>query len=371
MSECMYILEEHKDEMFEFFAILSALQESDRYKDICPKEGFVPNSKVSDAYYRLALANKRWNTGLGMFFVKKPERDMNLFDWIFRADIDMYNSGEDLIKTIEAIPPRDMIFKALKFNDVYNNFSDKFYEEIIDNRGVFMSYMNGLNASTEIRWDIMSFIQNPEEIAANLKEYIQKMYNEFSLEYANLKEETAALRETVRFAVADESIDAAIVEFEASKHNTAASKLQLLSQNAVPPTNEARVAALLFAPNKLGRVDTMRNTYYTVGVGYMEYFERNVSTEGNNAKLKDIFKAFTDPTRSQIIELLHEKECYNGELSKLLGVPMSSLTHHMEILNTSGFVSKRIEGKRTYYKINKKQFIYAANLLRKYVENED
>lgn len=64
-------------------------------------------------------------------------------------------------------------------------FQDKFYEDITTSRELFMSYMNGLNASTEIRWEIMSFIQNPEDAVTKLKEYIEKMFHEFSLEYAN------------------------------------------------------------------------------------------------------------------------------------------------------------------------------------------
>lgn len=371
MSDCVYILEESKDIIFEFFNILSALQEADRYKDICPKDGFVPSAKISDAYYRLQLANKRWNTGLNMFFVNNPERGMNLFDWIFKPDIDTYNSGEDIVNAIDKVSPRNIIYQALKFNDLYNNFNDKFYDEIIDKRGVFMSYMNGLNADTEIRWEIMSFIQNPEEVVEGLKEYVLKMYNEFALEYAQLKEELGALKYTLELAITDESIDKAVMEFENARNIEGESRIQILSQSVLPPTSEARVVGLLFAPNKIGRFDAMRGVYYTVGVGYMEYFEKNVSDEGNQGQLRDIFKAFTDSTRAQIIEILHEKECYNGELSRLLDVPMSSLTHHMEILNNSGFVTKRIEGKRTYYKINKKQFIYAANMLRKYVENED
>ena len=40
-------------------------------------------------------------------------------------------------------------------------------------------------------------------------------------------------------------------------------------------------------------------------------------------------------------------------------------------LNNCGFVIKRNVGKRTYYKLNKKQFIDASRLLRRYVEGYD
>ena len=173
MSDCKYTLEKNKEIMFDFFALLSAVQTTESYKDICPRQGFKPNDKISDAYYRLFIANKRLNDGLRMFFVNKAERRMNLFDWMFRTEIDTYSSCEDLIRAIDRWEPKKIIYQAMKFNDPYNNFQDKFYEDIINERDLFMSYMNGLNASTEIRWEVMSFIQHPEETVSKLKEYIQ------------------------------------------------------------------------------------------------------------------------------------------------------------------------------------------------------
>ena len=175
MSDCKYTLEKNKEMMFDFFALLSAVQTTESYKDICPRQGFKPNDKISDAYYRLFLANKRLNNGLSMFFVNKAERKMNLFDYLFRTEIDTYSSCDDLLMAIDKMEPKKILYQAMKFNDPYNNFQDKFYEDIITSRELFMSYMNGLNASTEIRWEIMSFIQNPEDAVTKLKEYIEKM----------------------------------------------------------------------------------------------------------------------------------------------------------------------------------------------------
>ena len=370
MSDCKYTLEKNKEITFDFFALLSAVQTTESYKDICPRQGFKPNDKISDAYYRLFIANKRLNDGLRMFFVNKAERRMNLFDWMFRTEIDTYSSCEDLIRAIDRWEPKKIIYQAMKFNDPYNNFQDKFYEDIINERDLFMSYMNGLNASTEIRWEIMSFIQHPEETVSKLKEYIQKMFEEFSLEYANFSSQRATLNATLVACINDKTLDAAVVENEISEKE-AESKIEILSQNIAPPTKEVKVIGLLFAPNMICKINASRNLYYTFGIGYMEYYNNFLGGHSNEEKLGELFKAFTDTTRAQIIEILHEKECYNGELSRLLDVPMSSLTHHMEILNSCGFVIKRNVGKRTYYRLNKKQFLNASRMLRKYVDDYD
>ena len=368
MSDCKYILEKNKEPMFDFFALLGAIQSAETYADICPRQEFKQNDKVSDAYYRLFTANKRLSDGLRMFFVYKPERHMNFFDWLFRSEIDSYVSSEDLIRAIDQIEPNKIVYQAMKFNDPYNNFQDKFYEDIINSRDLFMSYMNGLNASTEIRWEIMSFMQHPEEVVKLLKEYVEKMYREFSLEYADFTTQRATLNTTLANCISDGSMDAAVIENEISEKE-AESKIEILSQHIAPPTKEVKVVGLLFAPNMIYKVNAARNLYYVIGTGYMEYYTNFLGGNSNEEKLGELFKAFTDTTRAQIIEILHEKECYNGELSRLLDVPMSSLTHHMEILNNCGFVIKRNVGKRTYYKLNKKQFLNASRMLRKYVDD--
>lgn len=368
MSDCKYTLEKNKEQMFDFFALLNVVQSTENYKDICPRQGFKQNDKISDAYYRLYLANKRLNEGLNMFFVNKPERRMNLFDWMFRTQIDQYTSIDDIIRAIDSVEPQKIIYQAMKFNDPYNNFQDKFYEDIINTRDLFMSYMNGLNASTEIRWEIMSFIQTPVEAVNKLKDYITKMYSEFSLEYANFSTQRATLNSFLMACINNNTIDAAVVENEISEKE-AESKIEILSQSIAPPTKEVKIVGLLFAPNMISKVNASRNLYYSIGIGYMEYFNNFLGGHSDEEKLGELFKAFTDTTRAQIIEILHEKECYNGELSRLLDVPMSSLTHHMEILNSCGFVIKRNVGKRTYYKLNKKQFLNASRMLRKYVDD--
>ena len=370
MSDSKYILETSKEAMFDFFALLNALQTTANYKDICPRQEVIPDAKISDAYYRLYTLNSKISSGLNMFFAYKEERKMNFFEWMFRTNIDTYSSCEDLIAEIDLWEPQKVIYQAMRFNDAYNNFQDKFYEGIVNSRDLFMSYMNGLNASTEVRWEIMSFIQHPEETIKTLKDYLTRLYREFAIEYSNFTKQIAELNAKLAECIEDDSIDAAVIDYEIDE-KAIDSKVEILSQVITPPTKEVKIVGSIFAPNQVVKINASRDLYYTVGIGYMDYYNSFMSKGCEESQLKEIFKAFTDGTRAQIIEILREKECYNGELSKMLEVPMSSLTHHMEILNDCGFVIKRNVGKRTYYKLNKKQFIDASRLLRRYVEGYD
>lgn len=368
MSDSCYLLDECKNLMFDFFAFLNAIQKTQNYKELSQNKPFNVDNKIADAYYRLYIFNSRINSDVSMFFTKSDDQGMSFFDWMFRSKIDTFDSCDDIIAEIEKYEPLTIAYQAMRFYDPYNNFHDKFYREIVASRDLFMEYMNGLNVSTEIRWNIMTYIQRPEESVENLKNYIKTIYVEFANEYKNFSVQLAALNALLRTSIDNLDVDSAVVENEMMEKQREL-KLQFLPTLVAPPTNEIAVIGLLFAPNKIVKINASKHLYYAIGVGFLDSYNANIQQEDAENMLGEIFKAFTDGTRIQIIGLLKQKECYNGELSRLLNVPMSSLTHHMEILNSCGFVIKRNVGKRTYYKLNKKQFLNSAALLRKYVED--
>ena len=64
-----------------------------------------------------------------------------------------------------------------------------------------------------------------------------------------------------------------------------------------------------------------------------------------------IFKAFCDENRLQILELLRSGEKCACALLEQLHISQSTLSYHMRILCDSGIVSSRTEGKWTLYRI--------------------
>lgn len=370
MSNCTYVIEKEKEKMLDFFVLLNEVQNNNRYKDISPISDVEINNKISDSFYRLQNISSRNNQGLRMFFIYRPERNMTLFDWLFRMHVDSYTSGNDIVQDIENMTPMKIVYESMRFNDPYNNFQDSFYQEIVNSNQLFMKYMNGVTTSTEIRWEIMSFIQNPLEKKNALVEYIKIMYEAFDKEYTGLTGEIDKFNNLLEASVNNSAVESTILEYEIEK-NEIESKIAIYSNKIVPPVSEVKIIGTIFAPGKIFKFNTDDGLYFAFGIGYMEYCNKSMNAQYEDIDFKELFKGFTDDTRAQIIDILRDKECYNGELSKMLDVPMSSLTHHMEILNRSGFVTKRTIGKRTYYKLNKKQFINAARMLRKFVENYD
>ena len=70
----------------------------------------------------------------------------------------------------------------------------------------------------------------------------------------------------------------------------------------------------------------------------------------SNAK---IFKAFCDPNRLMVLDILTKGEHCACKLLEILNVSQSTLSHHMKILTDASVVEVRKEGKWAYYSLSK------------------
>lgn len=59
-----------------------------------------------------------------------------------------------------------------------------------------------------------------------------------------------------------------------------------------------------------------------------------------------LFKAFANPTRIHLLELLGRGELGASELQRRLGISKANLSQHLSILRAAGVVNSRREGKR-------------------------
>lgn len=80
----------------------------------------------------------------------------------------------------------------------------------------------------------------------------------------------------------------------------------------------------------------------------------------DNAK---IFKAFCDPNRLKILEILQNGEQCACNLLDTLEIGQPTLSHHMKILCESGIVENRRDAKWVYYRLSRKGVDYTKRLL--------
>ena len=76
-----------------------------------------------------------------------------------------------------------------------------------------------------------------------------------------------------------------------------------------------------------------------------------------------IFKAFCDPNRLKILDILKSGEHCACKLLEILDVSKSTLSHHMKILTDSKIVNVRKDGKWSHYSLSREGIQFAIDYL--------
>lgn len=80
--------------------------------------------------------------------------------------------------------------------------------------------------------------------------------------------------------------------------------------------------------------------------------KENMLKEEEVLKLADLFKVFGDGTRLKIIYALLKKELCVCDISKVVGMSQSSISHQLRVLKAARLVKFRKEGKVVYYSLD-------------------
>ncbi len=67
----------------------------------------------------------------------------------------------------------------------------------------------------------------------------------------------------------------------------------------------------------------------------------------------DVFKAFADPTRRRILEMLNRQpEMSAGEIAQSFDISAPSMSHHFNVLKEADLISARRDGQQILYSLN-------------------
>jgi ArsR family transcriptional regulator len=73
--------------------------------------------------------------------------------------------------------------------------------------------------------------------------------------------------------------------------------------------------------------------------------------EQTAARVAELFRSFSDPSRVRIIYAIMEGEINTSALAELIGVTQSAVSHHLRGLRQKHIVEARREGKEVYYSV--------------------
>jgi DNA-binding transcriptional ArsR family regulator len=80
-------------------------------------------------------------------------------------------------------------------------------------------------------------------------------------------------------------------------------------------------------------------------------------------KGSELLKAIAHPVRIEIILGLKADGCNVSEIQKNLGLPQSTVSQHLKVLRNAGVLSRRREGTKVCYAIEKKEVLEIIRIL--------
>lgn len=91
---------------------------------------------------------------------------------------------------------------------------------------------------------------------------------------------------------------------------------------------------------------------HSASVDLLEDIRDNLNMEEKIEDLSQVFKALGDPTRSRIIYILSRSPLCVCDISALLNMTQSSISHHLRILRDQKLVKFKRKGKLVIYSLD-------------------
>lgn len=73
---------------------------------------------------------------------------------------------------------------------------------------------------------------------------------------------------------------------------------------------------------------------------------------GSIVAFGDTFKALSDPTRREILNLLKYRSMYAGEIVEAFDMTGATISHHLSVLKQAGLIDEEKQGKYIQYSLN-------------------
>lgn len=87
--------------------------------------------------------------------------------------------------------------------------------------------------------------------------------------------------------------------------------------------------------------------------------------------LAETFKALSDPTRREILNLLKKRSMPAGEIADCFHTTGATISHHLSILKEADLITDRREGKYIYYELNLSVFEEMLNWFHGFLGKEN
>lgn len=127
---------------------------------------------------------------------------------------------------------------------------------------------------------------------------------------------------------------------------------------------------LLYPNSAAFRTIYLKPTNLELSFGLMidEYYKED-DDEFSNSYNQDKLRAFSEPTRFEIIKLLQKKDYYVKEMADILYLTPATLSYHLNELQMTGFIGLYYQGRKSYYYLRKDTVKKLGDYLHYFADN--
>lgn len=109
-----------------------------------------------------------------------------------------------------------------------------------------------------------------------------------------------------------------------------------------------------------------------IGIYIFDLANLRAKNKFNDAQIATDLKAIGDPTRLKIIHLLSKDKMYNQELAEKLKLTPATISHHINVLLSSNFISITVDTEKAtkiYYVLNAEKFNSVSKIIKALADN--
>lgn len=236
---------------------------------------------------------------------------------------------------------RENIFKTLGFDELIEHKYEKYIKS-------FLEKIDKVDYSNDIKWYLLSFIQNPKIYLENfirlVKQYLpiyeqlRDKYWESYIEFVEWIE-----RELLEHGV--DFLDEYLGFINLKQFDEVHLNFSLLELSSSYNFGEGSL-------------------HLFIGTMFKEYVEEQKDKNDIDRHLM-VYKVFSDKTRFEIIKFLEAKESYGQEIAAKMGITTATVSYHMDYLLSASLIILKRKSRRIYYSLNKEQVRKSIDFLKK------
>ena len=103
----------------------------------------------------------------------------------------------------------------------------------------------------------------------------------------------------------------------------------------------------------------------------VNHVESQLADINQTILVADLFKAFSDPTRLRIVQALLLEELCVCDISAIINISISAISHQLRLLRSMKIVKNRKQGKKVYYTLTDEHIQELIKIAVEHIHEDD